>query len=672
MKKYRLVIAVAGVSLVCVALIALWLGRPDSGTRQPAPLRTGALRDKSAAPAANALRTTSSLRQSSVLKEDALTSASRSFEIYEKEWPLHAAAAMGNLERIKSCIAKGMDSNARDANGDSPLMYAVYGGQLEVVRYLLDHGADVNRRNSDGRTALHMAAYGGHADMLELLLARGADIRAEMPGIVATPLHCAALYGRVEAAKFLLLHGASVNAKDREMGITPLHLAASVGQDAMIAFLKSQGADDSIRDVFGLTPSRLGALMREREKRRLLPVRAECVSFDPRAIVMLVEYRIADKKMEMGIPNSVVIGDGTIILTAGHLVRQEGALKGVFAFSPYLGDMCEAKMLAMDEEKDLAAFRVPWEGHPAFSVAEEGDVEKTKDVIVAGYPPFEGGDNSVRQVMMEPLSLLKVFPEDGPYRRVEEEKKRPFGIALGEARYVGKGWSGSPMIIIESGRLAGIQTSRTWRVQDENTVLIYHVFGPDARAIRSFLRSHGVSGWDASPKASAIPSKDAPTIFDTFTNLVRAVLKGDSAAARSKQEELYRMRTRSPVPSLLVAWSAGESTRYWVDAGCTTQTLPSRSSLNAGPDAVTQWAEFAEFFFREALQIDPDCAVAHAGYGHLLTLVGRDKEAIAEFDKFLALEPGQPFVVSARKAALERISGGPPAGGKPGRKPASG
>ena len=34
MKKHRLVIVVAGLSLVCVALIALRLGRPDSGTRQ--------------------------------------------------------------------------------------------------------------------------------------------------------------------------------------------------------------------------------------------------------------------------------------------------------------------------------------------------------------------------------------------------------------------------------------------------------------------------------------------------------------------------------------------------------------------------------------------------------------------------------------------------------------
>jgi len=51
MKKHRLVIVVAGLSLVCVALIALRLGRPDSGTRQPAPVRTGAGRTaESAAP----------------------------------------------------------------------------------------------------------------------------------------------------------------------------------------------------------------------------------------------------------------------------------------------------------------------------------------------------------------------------------------------------------------------------------------------------------------------------------------------------------------------------------------------------------------------------------------------------------------------------------------------
>jgi ankyrin repeat protein len=74
-------------------------------------------------------------------------------------------------------LEQGVQANARDNGGVTPLMLASYEGLVGVVRVLLryvgvqgQNGLDMN-----GATALHYAAHKGHEEVMRLLLLSGAD-----------------------------------------------------------------------------------------------------------------------------------------------------------------------------------------------------------------------------------------------------------------------------------------------------------------------------------------------------------------------------------------------------------------------------------------------------------------------------------------------------------------
>jgi hypothetical protein len=89
---------------------------------------------------------------------------------------LIAAAKKGDVEAVKSLLARGADVNAKTRYNQTPLMFAAEKGHLEVVRNLIEAGADVNVTDTFYKffTALYGAASKGHADVVKLLLEKGA------------------------------------------------------------------------------------------------------------------------------------------------------------------------------------------------------------------------------------------------------------------------------------------------------------------------------------------------------------------------------------------------------------------------------------------------------------------------------------------------------------------
>ena len=129
--------------------------------------------------------------------------------------------------------APGLDVDAANAHGETPVMMAALRGQLAWVRRLLDLGAKVNRT---GWTPLHYAASGPSVPVVELLLDRGAAIDARSPN-GTTPLMMAARYGAIEAADRLLARGADLALRN-ERELTASDFAAAAGREALAERLR--------------------------------------------------------------------------------------------------------------------------------------------------------------------------------------------------------------------------------------------------------------------------------------------------------------------------------------------------------------------------------------------------------------------------------------------------
>ena len=89
---------------------------------------------------------------------------------------LQSACSDGNVSRVQFLLASGLDPNAQDGGGRSPLMRAAEYGREGVVALLLGNPAiNLEVRDVAGRTALLWAAANAHLAVVQLLLHHGAD-----------------------------------------------------------------------------------------------------------------------------------------------------------------------------------------------------------------------------------------------------------------------------------------------------------------------------------------------------------------------------------------------------------------------------------------------------------------------------------------------------------------
>ncbi len=83
------------------------------------------------------------------------------------------------IESIRFLIDQGLDVNAIDSGGYTPLLYAVRQRNVEGIRLLLENGADklIENENQDGVSALRMVFLNkpNNYDIVKLLLEFGAS-----------------------------------------------------------------------------------------------------------------------------------------------------------------------------------------------------------------------------------------------------------------------------------------------------------------------------------------------------------------------------------------------------------------------------------------------------------------------------------------------------------------
>ncbi len=155
---------------------------------------------------------------------------------------LFAAIRSGDARAVKGHLREPAARGERNADGLTPLQYAVMTAGPRVMREILDAGADVNAATADGVTALHMAAY--DPEKTRLLVSRGANINAATKAGETPLLVAAARSGAMETIAFLLSKGADVTAKASGgfSGPTALHRAAANGDLPLLRLLLANGA----------------------------------------------------------------------------------------------------------------------------------------------------------------------------------------------------------------------------------------------------------------------------------------------------------------------------------------------------------------------------------------------------------------------------------------------
>src|SRR5262249_44368224 len=138
---------------------------------------------------------------------------------------------------------------------------------VPAVRKLLDDGAEVNARDADGNTPLILASFYASPECIQLLIAKGADVNvANTAGV--TPLVRAA----TSHEKTCGLGDAGANLRVRTaLGNTPLILAARrAGNSRSVQLLLERGADATERNNAGVSPVMAGAASGDVETVRLL------------------------------------------------------------------------------------------------------------------------------------------------------------------------------------------------------------------------------------------------------------------------------------------------------------------------------------------------------------------------------------------------------------------
>ena len=122
---------------------------------------------------------------------------------------LHLAVAMADPEVVQLLLDAGADPNARNRDGETPLIWAAQGGRGDVATLLLDRGADPEIRGGRQEwTALSWAEASGHTEVAELLRGHGASEATEADRRLAGAVR----RGQLEETRAALEAGANPNA----------------------------------------------------------------------------------------------------------------------------------------------------------------------------------------------------------------------------------------------------------------------------------------------------------------------------------------------------------------------------------------------------------------------------------------------------------------------------
>ncbi len=143
---------------------------------------------------------------------------------------------------IRKLIQRGANTNAYNAQGDTPLIVAIKKGYKDLIMLLLAKGAE-NNNNSKNESPLMYAVYQGHIGLVYALIEASTDKQAaEQDALCA-----AAKSNQIALLKSLIDNGISINKQNALTGATALIIAASKGYKEAVDHLLAHGADCTLK-----------------------------------------------------------------------------------------------------------------------------------------------------------------------------------------------------------------------------------------------------------------------------------------------------------------------------------------------------------------------------------------------------------------------------------------
>jgi ankyrin repeat protein len=169
------------------------------------------------------------------------------------ETPLHLAVQFNNGMIADRLLFEGADANARNKRKESPLHLAVSRGTEDIVTMLLNNNAKINITDENGAKPIHYAVKSGKAFIIRNLLNNGSSLM-EFDNRHNTVLHYACEKGDSELVSFILRY-MTVNNIRNIYGDTPLHLAAGNCQVDSVRMLVNNGYEISAQNLSHQTPT---------------------------------------------------------------------------------------------------------------------------------------------------------------------------------------------------------------------------------------------------------------------------------------------------------------------------------------------------------------------------------------------------------------------------------
>ncbi len=301
---------------------------------------------------------------------------------------------------------------------------------------------------------------------------------------------------------------------------------------------------------------------------------------DTRPLVLVFSRRIGGTSCG----NGFAIGDGTLIVTARHVVfpeRLTGLHQGdafVTVLSPYLGDACEADVVAQDRELNVCILRIAWKGRPAFELTEDAEVVNADRVTLAGFTEVISAVTAAKPALLATLQQPQTV--DLPIDSVTVRRGETRTVVTAKAP-PGPSWAGAPLLL-DGSRCAGCYA----RTQGDGTAGLATAAGP----IRKLIEQANATPALARAPKELPDARDSREAAGLYLQAVAASSARDPKSAAAFLSQLLRIRPKSAVA--------------YRDA--------------AGQARAMEQIDDAQRLYEKALDLDPTMVSARVLYGQLL------------------------------------------------------